>query len=319
MMKIRKRAACAALALTIISLPIVRADNSLAPGPLLDKRTQILEYLTRAERAGIGVGPYSQALARIETAVKAGKTEAEIKPQVTRLTTALAEQVNKIKSLKAAAAAREAAAAALEHIPTPPVEGSSTQGSAPAFPFAGTTAGGLPAGSNYAAQSSRASTAGLLAGLSGDYAKYMLIRGRNVPESIMESLLFDLTNKHRRENKLPPYRHSAALARLARGHASSMAQNSFFAHKDTQHQDPLARAKAAGLSNITVWENIGMAGAGRGTPIGMVLQVDEALMNSPGHRAAILNARGVSGGMGVVYDIKNGGIKACQVFSPNDI
>jgi uncharacterized protein YkwD len=90
--------------LTILMLALLpaRAEEAitLAPGPLIDKRKQILAYLDKARKAGIGVKPYSEALERIETAVKAGQSEDDIRKQVSSLITALGQQVNNLKVLK---------------------------------------------------------------------------------------------------------------------------------------------------------------------------------------------------------------------------
>lgn len=280
-------------------------NPSLAPGPLLDRRNEILNFLNKAKKAGIGVKPYEAALESIETDVKAGKSEADIKPRVNSLVVALSKQVENLKSLKAAAASKAASA------------------QAGGFPLMGTPESNSGFGFENGvfkikpARPLPRTVSGLFAGLSPEYQKYATINGRGLPEALMERLLFDLTNKHRRENNLKPYSWNSKLAGLAKGHARDMATNDFFAHVNKRHQGPLDRSMAAGY-NVGVRENIGMAGAGRGTPLGMVILVDDGLMKSPGHRAAILDPKGQGAGMGVCYDLKNGGIKVCQVFSPND-
>ncbi|MDZ4833933.1 MAG: CAP domain-containing protein [Candidatus Melainabacteria bacterium] len=273
------------------------AQDALAPGPLLTKRTQILQYLNKAKSAGIGVRPYSEALDKIEAEVKEGKTEEEIKPQVDRLVSALAQQVSNLKTLKATAAARAVP------VPVSAPAGRPASGGSMLFPNFG--------------PSTAKSSAESLAGLS-DYSKYALVRGRGVPESVLEQLLFELVNKHRKENKLPAYSYNSKLASLARGHARDMAHFSYLSHYNRQHQGPLERAQAAGYTDVSVSENIGTVGAGRGTPIGMIIVADDSLMKSPGHRAAILNPQFVAGGCGVAYDTASGGIKVCQVFSPTN-
>lgn len=278
----------------------------LAPGPLLERRKEILAFLNKAKQAGIGVTPYESALASIEADVKAGKGETDIKPRVNSLIVALSKQVENLKSIKAAAASKASAA------------------QAGGFPLMGTPESNSGFGFENGvfkikpARPLASTVSGLFAGLNPKYQQYASIGGRGIPESLMEQLLFDLTNKHRREYGLHPYAWSPKLAGLARAHARDMASNNFFAHVNPRHQGPVERAAAAGYQ-VGVKENIGMAGAGRGTPLGMIILVDDGLMKSPGHRAAILDPKGRGAGMGVCYDVKNGGIKACQVFSPNDI
>jgi uncharacterized protein YkwD len=300
-MKIRSIAASMSLLFFLDSFCTTGAQDALAPGPMLDKRTQILQYLNKAKTAGIGVKPYADALDKIEVQVKDGKTEAEIKPQVDRLIAALAQQVSNLKALKATAASRAA-------VPLPEAAPVASGPAPTSFTFEAlkSAAGG----------GNRPSTA--LVGLNPEYTRLSRVRGRAVPEATLERLLFDLANKHRRENHLSPYSYNSRLAGLAKGHAQDMVQNNFFSHVNKEHKGPLERAQSAGYTTITVWENIAAVGPGRGTPIGMVMTADEGLMNSPGHRAAILNVKGECGGVGVCYDTVNGGIKLCQVFSPNN-
>lgn len=278
-------------------------ERPLTPGPLLDRRTEILNFLIKAKTAGIGVKPYEQALEAIEKNVKAGKSEAELRPEINKLVVALSKQVENIKTIKSVMAnkALEADLAGATTAPTPTGKALAQSG----FGFENGVFKIKPLSRN---------TSNLLDGISPQYHKYALVSGRGVPESILERILLDLTNKHRREMKLPPYSWDSRLAGLAKGHARDMAANNFFAHTNQQRQGPVERAAAAGYS-FKVRENIGMAGAGRGSPVGMVILVDDGLMRSPGHRAAILDPAGKGAGMGVCYDLKNGGIKVCQVFS----
>jgi uncharacterized protein YkwD len=282
-----------------------KTAGTLAPGPLLQRRQEILNFLNKARSAGIGVKPYEAALESIETDVKAGKTEADIKPRVNSLVIALTKQVENLKSLKATAASKAASA------------------QAGGFPLMGTPESNSGFGFENGvfkikpARALPSSASGLFSGLSPEYQRYAMVTGRAVPEALLERLLFDLTNKHRRENNLKPYSWNSKLAGLAKGHVQDIVANNFFAHVNKRHQGPLDRSMAAGY-NVGVKENIGMAGAGRGTPVRMIILVDDSLMKSPGHRAAILDPKGQGAGMGVCYDLKNGGLKVCQVFSPND-
>lgn len=277
----------------------------LTPGPLLERRREILNFLNKAKQAGIGVAPYENALASIESEVKAGKSEADIKPRVNSLIVALSKQVENLKSIKAAAASKASAAQG------GPFPAMGTPESNSGFGFENGVFKIKPA------RPLATTVSGLFAGLNPKYQQYASVGGRGIPESMMEQLLFDLTNKHRRENGMHPYAWSPKLAGLARAHARDMVSKNFFAHVNPRHQGPVERAAAAGYQ-VGVKENIGMAGAGRGTPLGMIILVDDGLMKSPGHRAAILDPKGRGAGMGVCYDVKNGGIKVCQVFSPND-
>jgi uncharacterized protein YkwD len=281
--------------------------GQLAPGPLLGRRAEILNFLNKAKHAGIGVKPYEDALASIEADVKAGKTEAEIRPRCNSLVLALTKQVENLKMIKAVQANKA-------------VEDALAAQSGGGSPLMGTPQSNSGFGFEngvFKIKPLARTTAGLLAGVSPEYQKYAHVLGREVPVSILERLLFDLTNKHRKEMKLPPYSYNSRLASLARSHVNDMVTQDFYGHVNKERKGPYERAAEAGFK-VSVRENIGMAGAGRGTPIGMIILIDDGLMRSPGHRAAILDPNGRGAGMGVAYDLKNGGIKACQEFSPTD-
>lgn len=91
-----------------------------------------------------------------------------------------------------------------------------------------------------------------------------------------------LTNRERARHGLRPLRWNRALARAARYHAKDMARRNYLAHDDISGR--------AWWKRIMRWyrdpagENIGR---GFGTPEAIV----EAWMNSPEHRANILNVQ----------------------------
>jgi len=92
------KAACTLLLMFLAILPA--GAEELAPGPCLDKRKEIVVFLDKARKAGIGVKPYELAMTNIEDSVKAGKPEDEIKKQVLSLISALQQQVYNLKVLK---------------------------------------------------------------------------------------------------------------------------------------------------------------------------------------------------------------------------
>ncbi|MFD4154784.1 CAP domain-containing protein, partial [Streptomyces hydrogenans] len=97
---------------------------------------------------------------------------------------------------------------------------------------------------------------------------------------------------------------NATLARAAQGHSDDMAARDFFDHTNPDGDGPGERVTAAGYPWSTYGENIAM---GQTTPE----QVMEAWMNSPGHRANILNCDFKELGVGVHTD---GGPYWTQVF-----
>lgn len=265
-MKSRSRA-LGALFMTIFALSPARADDYvLAPGPCLDKRKQVQVYLDKARKAGIGTKPYSDALERIENDVKSGAPEADIQRQVSSLITALAQQVNNLKSLKV-----------------------------------------RPPGYYAVSGSSSGSSSGGKGGSTGS------ARGGPVAsDSEMESYMLTLVNKHRQEAGLGSVSSNSALGSIARAHAQDMAKRNFFNHVNPDGHDPQDRAKAAGYGG-GVMENIAFTTL-RGPGMRPTEMADVNLMNSPPHRATILNTTVTQCGIGIAYDAE-GGIRVCQLFS----
>ncbi len=100
-----------------------------------------------------------------------------------------------------------------------------------------------------------------------------------------EQTLLQLTNQSRAQHGLPPLGWDAALARAARGHAIRMSREP----GEIEHQYPgepelTTRASQAGAHFTTISENIAAATAG-------VAEIERGWMNSPVHRANILNPR----------------------------
>lgn len=107
-----------------------------------------------------------------------------------------------------------------------------------------------------------------------------------------------LINRQRTAHGLRPLRLNGALARSARAHSSSMVAHRYFSHDSLDGASPFHRIHRSGYGRAcALGENIA-AGVGRlGTPGAIV----RAWMNSPGHRANILNPRYRDTGLGVAY------------------
>jgi len=93
-----------------------------------------------------------------------------------------------------------------------------------------------------------------------------------------------LTNEHRRAAGCPNLEWNPALATAAQRHADDMAANNYFSHTSRNGAGFAARIKAAGYRYRFAAENIA---AGQQSPE----EVVSSWMNSPGHRANILNCK----------------------------
>ncbi|MFF2774049.1 CAP domain-containing protein [Streptomyces sp. NPDC058052] len=116
--------------------------------------------------------------------------------------------------------------------------------------------------------------------------------------------VLSLVNAERAKAGCGPLTANATLARAAQGHSDDMAARDFFDHTNPDGDGPGERVTAAGYPWSTYGENIAM---GQSTPE----QVMEGWMNSPGHRANILNCDFKELGVGVQND---GGPYWTQVF-----
>ena len=106
-----------------------------------------------------------------------------------------------------------------------------------------------------------------------------------------EDQMLYLVNMARAENGLGPVTMDPTLRDVARGYAIRMFQDGFFAHVDPSGATPFDRMRAGGASFRAAGENLALAPT--------VKIAHEGLMNSPGHRANILNARYSRVGIGV--------------------
>jgi uncharacterized YkwD family protein len=97
-----------------------------------------------------------------------------------------------------------------------------------------------------------------------------------------EQQVVDLTNKERAKYGLPPLKVDLALSKVAREKSRDMAVNHYFSHNSPTYGSPFEMMKKFGISYTAAGENIAK---GQRTP----QEVVAAWMNSPGHRANILN------------------------------
>ncbi|MBV2354074.1 sigma-70 family RNA polymerase sigma factor [Streptomyces sp. J2-1] len=101
-----------------------------------------------------------------------------------------------------------------------------------------------------------------------------------------------LVNKERSKAGCGPVAENADLDQAARGHSDDMAARNFFEHSNPDGADPGKRITAAGYRWSTYGENIAK---GQPTPASVM----DSWMNSPGHRANILNCSFKEIGVGV--------------------
>ncbi|WP_367325433.1 CAP domain-containing protein [Streptomyces sp. HUAS ZL42] len=97
-----------------------------------------------------------------------------------------------------------------------------------------------------------------------------------------EAEVVDLTNRERTRAGLRPLAPDPLLARAAQAHSADMVARSFYSHTSPEGSRPWDRAAAAGSARRTIGENIA---CGQRSPA----EVVDGWMNSPGHRANILN------------------------------
>jgi uncharacterized protein YkwD len=109
-----------------------------------------------------------------------------------------------------------------------------------------------------------------------------------------------LINKQRAAHGLASVHTNAALKKAAAAYAKEMVAQSFFGHVSPSGEDLLHRLRAVGYirpgHGYTIGENIAAASGSGATPAAIVAM----WMNSPDHRANILNASFKDSGIGVV-------------------
>lgn len=109
-----------------------------------------------------------------------------------------------------------------------------------------------------------------------------------------EKKVVDLTNQERVKAGLSPLKaDNAALSKMARDKSADMRDKNYFDHQSPTYGSPFDMMKKYGITYRAAGENIA---AGQKTPE----EVVNGWMNSPGHRANILNANYTTIGVGYV-------------------
>lgn len=122
----------------------------------------------------------------------------------------------------------------------------------------------------------------------------------NIPTTSSSVVSFEqevirLVNEIRAENGLRELTYDWELARVARYKSQDMKDNKYFSHTSPVYGSPFQMMKSFGISYRSAGENIAK---GYATPEAVV----EGWMNSPGHRANILNSSFTHIGVGYVAD-----------------
>ena len=115
------------------------------------------------------------------------------------------------------------------------------------------------------------------------------------PNSILsadEMQMWQLINGEREKAGLKPLQIHEELVNLARLKSEDMVKLGYFSHQSPTYGSPFEMITKAGITYRTAGENIA------GAPT--VSRAHQALMNSPGHRANILNASFTHVGIGIV-------------------
>lgn len=105
--------------------------------------------------------------------------------------------------------------------------------------------------------------------------------GRDTYQTHLEDTVVRLTNQVRAKAGVPPLKINELLRQAARSHSTDMARRGFFSHNDPDGVTPFDRMRSHGYAQPAA-ENIAK---GQSRPH----EVISAWLNSPGHRANLLN------------------------------
>ncbi len=121
------------------------------------------------------------------------------------------------------------------------------------------------------------------------------------PRSDLEQQMLALVNEERIRRGISPLKFDPQLVPVARAHSTDMFARGYFSHYTLTGKDPFERMKSAGIKFTTAGENLAL---------GRTLKIcHEGLMNSPGHKANILNPAFGRMGIGII----DGGIYGLMI------
>jgi uncharacterized YkwD family protein len=125
--------------------------------------------------------------------------------------------------------------------------------------------------------------------------------------SAVEMEVVRLVNVERQKAGLSPFTASSELSKVARVKSEDMAKNNYFSHTSPTYGDPFTMMKSFGIKYNTAGENIAKG-------YSSAQSVVDGWMNSPGHRANILNPSFNKIGVGL-YKTSNGTAYWTQMFT----
>jgi uncharacterized protein YkwD len=125
------------------------------------------------------------------------------------------------------------------------------------------------------------------------------------PEPDLEAKMLDMINEERTSRGLKPLQADPELVPVARSHSADMFARGYFSHYTPEGKDPFERMKDAGVRFRTAGENLALAPT--------LKLAHTGLMNSPGHRANILDPRFGRVGIGIMSGGRRG-IMVSQEF-----
>lgn len=112
------------------------------------------------------------------------------------------------------------------------------------------------------------------------------------PRPELEAEMLNLVNRERAANNLEPLEADPELLEVARRHSADMFTRGYFSHNTPENKTPFDRIRDSNVSFRTAGENLALAPT---LPI-----AHNGLMNSPGHRANILQPNFGRVGIGVL-------------------
>lgn len=112
------------------------------------------------------------------------------------------------------------------------------------------------------------------------------------PKPSYETEMLQLINKERQKRGLKLLQADPEMLQVARAHSQDMFARGYFAHDNPEGKDPFDRMRAANIRFATAGENLALA---------QTVEIAHVnLMNSPGHRANILNPSFGRVGIGIL-------------------
>lgn len=117
----------------------------------------------------------------------------------------------------------------------------------------------------------------------------------------LEAKMLDMVNKERTKQGLPPLKADPELTEVGRAHSKDMFARGYFSHYTPEGKGPFDRMHKAGVRFLTAGENLALGQT--------LLICHNWLINSPGHRANILNP--AFGRLGI--GIEDGGIYGLMI------